>query len=238
MTKKIAPQQLPGYPGTRPPKGWVPPLDQWLSLLGVYDNENGHWVGFPLQTLTEQLVLAEKQHALDRIDSRNGQVSITVPIGTAVGAQITGEIEVPEDEIWFLRNHEIRVHQQAALTAGDLICNFRVSRFPTTDDVAKLFYNTVDRIIATQAQIAASDVYDHDQLLVGAYWDNVADVEVKVYRDLIRDFADPDELGNALKLIGGDKLTLVATGETAAIAGGAVTVDLTVWGLRGKRLVE
>jgi len=236
MTKKITPQQLPGYSGTRPPKGWVPPLDQWLSLLGVYDNKNGHWVGFPLQTLTEQLVLAEKQHALDRIDPRNGQVSITVPIGTAVGAQVTGEIEVPEDEIWFLRDHEIRVHQQAALTAGDLICNFRVSRFPTTDDVAKLFYNTVDRIVATQAQIAAGNVFDHDQLLVGAYWDGVA--EVKVYRDLIRDFADPDELGNALKLIGGDKLTLVATGETAAIAGGAVTVDLTVWGLRGKRLVE
>jgi len=236
MTNKLFPQQYPGYQGTRPPKGWVPPLDQWLSLLGVFDNENGYWVGFPLQTLTEQLVLAEKQHALDRIDPRNGQVSITVPIGTAVGAQVSGEIEVPEDEIWFLRNHEIRVHQQAALTAGDLICNFRVSRFPTTDDVARLFYNTVDRIVATQAQIAAGDVYDHDQVLVGAYWDGSA--EVKVYRDVIRDFADPDELGNALRLIGGDKLTLVATGETVAIAGGAVTVDLTVWGLRGKRLVE
>lgn len=236
MTNKILTQQLPGYPGTRPPKGWVPPLDQWLSLLGVFDNENGYWVGFPLQTLTEQLVLAEKQHALDRIDPRNGQVSITVPIGTAVGAQVSGEIEVPEDEIWFLRNHEIRVHQQAGLTAGDLICNFRVSRFPTSDDVAKLFYNTVDRLLATQAQIAAGDVFDHDQVLAGAYWDGVA--EVKVYRDVIRDFADPDELGNALRLIGGDKLTLVATGETAAIAGGAVTVDLTVWGLRGKRLVE
>ena len=236
MTNKIFPQQLPGYPGARPPKGWVPPLDQWLSLLGVYDNENGYWVGFPLQTLTEQLVLAEKQHALDRIDPRNGQVSITVPVGTAVGAQVTGEIEVPEDEIWFLRNHEIRVHQQAALTAGDLICNFRVSRFPTTDDIAKLFYSTNDRLTATQALIAAGNVYDHNMVLAGAYWDGVA--EVKVYRDLIRDFADPGELGNALKLIGGDKLTLVATGETAAIAGGAVTVDLTVWGLRGKRLVE
>jgi hypothetical protein len=236
MTKKILPQQYPGYPGTRPPKGWVPPLDAVLSLLGVYDNESGYWVGFPLQTLTEQLVLAEKQHALDRIDPRNGQVSITVPIGTAIGAQVTGEIEVPEDEIWYLRNHEIRVHQQAALTAGDLICNFRVSRFPTSDDVAKLFYNTLDRIVATQAQIAAGDVFDHDQILAAAYWDGAT--EVKVYRDVIRDFADPDELGNALRLIGGDKLTLVATGETAAIAGGAVTVDLTVWGLRGKRLVE
>lgn len=236
MTKKIVPQQYPGYPGARPPKGWVPPLDQWLSLLGVYDNENGYWVGLPLQVLSEQLVLAEKQHALDRIDLRNGQVSITVPIGTAVAASVTGEIEVPEDEIWYLRDHEIRVHQQAALTAGDLICNFRVSRFPTTDDVAKLFYSTADRLTATQALIAAGDVYDHDLVLAGAYWDG--DSEEKVYRDVIRDFADPDELGNALRLIGGDKLTLVATGETAATAGGAVTVDLTVWGLRGKRLVE
>jgi hypothetical protein len=236
MTEKIQPQQYPGYPGTRPPKGWVPPLDAVLSLLGVYDNENGYWVGLPLQALSEQLVLAEKQHALDRIDPRNGFVSITIPIGTAVGAQVTGEIEVPEDEIWYLRNHEIRVHQQAALTAGDLFCNFRVSRFPASDDVAKLFYNTYDRLVATQAQIAAGDVFDHDPVLVGAYWDGAT--EVKVYRDVIRDFADPDELGNALRLIGGDKLTLVATGETAAIAGGAVTVDLTVWGLRGKRLVE
>jgi hypothetical protein len=236
MVNKMIPQQYAGYPGTRPPKGWVPPLDQWLSLLGVYDNVSGFWVGLPLQVLSEQLVLAEKQHALDRIDPRNGQVSITVPIGTAVGASVTGEIEVPEDEIWYLRGHEIRVHQQAALTAGDLICNFRVSRFPVSDDVAKLFYNTNDRLLATQAQIAAGDVDDHDQVLVGAYWDGSA--EVKVYRDVIRDFANPDELGNALRLIGGDKLTLVATGETVAIAGGAISVDLTVWGLRGKRLVE
>jgi len=236
MVNKLVPQQYAGYPGTRPPKGWVPPLDQWLSLLGVYDNESGFWVGLPLQVLSEQLVLAEKQHALDRIDPRNGQVSITVPIGTAVGASVTGEIEVPDDEIWYLRGHEIRVHQQAALTAGDLICNFRVSRFPTTDDIAKLFYNTSDRLTATQALIAAGDVFDHDLVLAGAYWDGSD--EVKVYREVIRDFADPDELGNALRLIGGDKLTLVATGETAATAGGAVSVDLTVWGLRGKRLVE
>lgn len=234
--QKIVPQQYAGYPGQRPPKGWVPPLDQLLSLLGVYDNESGYWVGLPLQALSEQLVGAEKQHTLDRIDPRNGQVSITVPIGTAVGAQVTGEIEVPEDEIWYLRGHEIRIHQQAALSAGDLICNFRVSRFPTSDDVAKLYYSTNDRLTATQAQIAAGDVYDHDQVLAGAYWDGSA--EAKVYRDIIRDFADPDELGNALRLIGGDKLTLVATGETAAVAGGAISVDLTVWGLRGKRLVE
>ena len=151
MENRITPQQYSGYPGTRPPKGWVPPLDQWLSLLGVYDNEQGYWVGFPLQALSELLALAEKQHTLDRIDPRNAQVSITVPIGTAIGVQVTGEIEVPDDEIWYLRCHEIRIHQQAALTAGDLICNFRVSRFPATDDVDKLFYSTNDRLTATQA---------------------------------------------------------------------------------------
>ncbi len=236
MVNKLIPQQYAGYPGTRPPKGWVPPLDQWLSLMGVYDNVSGYWVGLPLQIFSEQLVLAEKQHALDRIDLRNGQISVTVPIGTAVGASVTGEIEVPEDEIWYLRAHEIKVHQQAALTAGALICNFRVSRFPVSSDLAKFFYNTNDQLNATQALIAAADVYDHNQVQIGAYWNGTA--EVKVYQGVIRDFANPNELGNALRLIGGDKLTLVVTGETAAIAGGAVTVDLTVWGLRGKRLVE
>jgi hypothetical protein len=236
MVNKLIPQQYSGYPGTRPPKGWVPPLDQWLSLFGVYDNVTGYWVGLPLQIFSEQLVLAEKQHALDRIDIRNGQISVTVPVGTAVGTTVNGEIEVPADEIWYLRGHEIRVHQQAALTAGALIGSFRVSRFPVASDLAKLFYNTDDQLTATQALIAAGDVYDHDQVQIGAYWNGTA--EVKVYQSIIRDFANPNELGNALRLVGGDKLTLVVTGETAAIAGGAVTVDLTVWGLRGKRLVE
>ena len=236
MVNKLIPQQYAGYPATRPPKGWVPPLDQWLSLLGVYDNVSGYWVGLPLQIFSEQLVLDEKQHALDRIDLRNGQISVTVPIGTAVGTTVNGEIEVPADEIWYLRGHEIKVHQQAALTAGALICNFRVSRFPVSSDLAKLFYNTDDQLTATQTLVAAGDVYDHDQVQIGAYWNGTA--EVKVYQSVIRDFANPNELGNALRLIGGDKLTLVVTGETAAIAGGAVTVDLTVWGLRGKRLVE
>jgi hypothetical protein len=210
----------------------------WITLypMGIYSNVKGEIQAFPLEALVEALVSAEKQHTLDRIDTRNGQVSITVPIGTAVGASITGAIEVPEDEIWYLRCHEIHIHQQAALTAGDLISNFRVSRFPQSGDVDKAYYNTNDRLTATQAQIAAGDIYDHDQVLVGAYWDGSA--EVKVYREVIRDFADPDELGNALRLIGGDKLTLATTVETAAVAGGAITVDLTVWGLRGKRLVE
>lgn len=232
-TYPIGAQVAPELP---PPR--VLTAQGWVTLLpiAVYSNDRSRFEALPLESLIEALVFAEKQHTLDRVDPRNGQVSITIPIGTAVGDSETGEIEVPEDEIWYLRCHEIHIHQQAALTAGDLICNFRVSRFPKSGDVEKLYYSTNDRLTATQAQIAAGDIYDHDQLLVGAYWDGSA--EVKVYREVIRDFADPDELGNALRLIGGDKLTLAATVDTAAVAGGAITVDLTVWGLRGKRLVE
>ncbi len=50
MKEKLwTPQQAPGYPGARPPKGWVPPLDAVLTLLGVFDNQGGFWQTLPLQ---------------------------------------------------------------------------------------------------------------------------------------------------------------------------------------------
>ncbi len=229
------PQQLiaPGYPGVAPPMGWVPPLGGVLNLIGVYDTRRRGWVGLPLEALTEALVVGEKQHALDRVDARNGRCSLTIPEGTAVGESKTAEIEVPAGEVWYLRNHEIRVHEAAALSAGDLVCNFRVSRFPKVNDVDKLFYSTEDRLTATQALIAAGDVCDHRSII---WRDAIGDVAHK--RDVLRDFADPDELGNALRLFGGDKLTLVVTVADAETADADVDVDLTVWGLRGKRLIE
>jgi len=46
----LTPQQAyPGYPGVAPPKGWVPPLDAVMRLMGVFDNKKGVWVGLPLQ---------------------------------------------------------------------------------------------------------------------------------------------------------------------------------------------
>jgi len=255
MVNKIIPQQYPGYPGTRPPKGWVPPLDQFLSLLGVYDNESGFWVGLPLQVLSEQLVLAEKQHTLDRIDPRNGLVKVTVPIGTAVGTAKTGEIEVAEGEVWYLCEHEILIPQAAGLTAGDISVNFRVSSFPKVNGADKLYYSTNDPqvyltslgakiagLTATQAQIAAGDIADH-KLIVTHGWRAVtvgAEVTSEAadwLEELKRDFRQGDELNTELRLVGGDKLTLVATVATNAIAGAAVDVYLRVWGRRGKRLV-
>jgi hypothetical protein len=91
----VTQQAYPGYPGVRPPKGWMPPLGELLSLLGVYDNESGYWVGLPLQALTEALLVAESLHTEDRIDERD-KIEVTVPNGTAQDTAKTKEFEVPE----------------------------------------------------------------------------------------------------------------------------------------------
>ena len=136
MVNKIIPQQYPGYPGTRPPKGWVPPLDQFLSLLGVYDNESGFWVGLPLQALTEALVLAEARHAVDRLDERNGRVEITLPDGSAEGTVKTKDLEVPADEVWFVSRFHLEVDNDTV--SG----NIRISSFPRVNDVDKRYLGT------------------------------------------------------------------------------------------------
>jgi len=248
-----APQQViaPGQAGVRPPKGWVPPLGAVLQQIGVYDLESGFWVGLPIQALTEQLVLAEKQHTLDRIDPRNGLVKVTVPIGTAVGTAKTGEIEVAEGEVWYLCEHEIFIPQAAGLTAGDISVNFRVSSFPKVNGADKLYYSTDDPqvyltslgakiagLTAAQAQVAAGDIADHKLITSHGWVFNGAAVEARDWlEELKRDFRQGDELNTELRLVGGDKLTLVATVATNAIAGAAVDVYLRVWGRRGKRLV-
>ena len=101
MKEKIVTQQYPGYPGTRPPKGWVPPLGQSLTLLGVYDNESGYWMGLPLQVLREALLNAEALHTEDRIDERD-KIEVTVPNASAQDVVKTTEFEVPTGEVWFL----------------------------------------------------------------------------------------------------------------------------------------
>ena len=131
MTKKIVPQQ---YTGQRPPKGWVPPLDAVLSLLGVYDNVSGFWVGLPLQALTETLLVAEALHTEDRIDERD-KIELTVPNGTAKDTVKTKEYEVPAGEVWYLNRLNL-------VTEAEISGNIRVSKFPKTDSVDKKYLGT------------------------------------------------------------------------------------------------
>jgi len=192
--KKIVPQQYPGYPGTRPPKGWVPPLSDSLSLLGVYDNDTGHWVGLPLQVLREALISAEALHTEDRIDERD-KLEVTVPSGSALDAVKTKEFEVPAGEVWYLNRLNL-------VTEAEVSGNVRVSKFPKTDEVDKKYLGS-------------------DQAAGG---------------DADYDLASPGQLGADLRLVGGDKLTLMATVTAAGGTTADRKVTLNPYGRKANRL--
>jgi len=191
----VTQQAYPGYPGVRPPKGWMPPLGELLSLLGVYDNESGYWVGLPLQALTEALLVAESLHTEDRIDERD-KIEVTVPNGTAQDTVKTKEFEVPEGEVWYLNRLNL-------VTEAEVSGNIRISKFPKTDSTDKKYLGT--------DQAASNDVN--------------------------YDLKDAGQLGADLRLVGGDKVTVVAT----VTAVGGTTADrkvtLNPFGRKARRLV-
>jgi hypothetical protein len=192
MTERIVPQQ---YAGQRPPKGWVPPLGQDLTLLGVYDNESGYWMGLPLQVLREALLTAESLHTEDRIDERD-KIELTVPNATAKDVVKTKEYEVPAGEVWYLNRLNL-------VTEAEISGNIRISKFPKTGTVDKTYLGT---------DLAASQDENYD-------------------------LASAGQLGADLRLLGGDKLTVVAT----VTAVGGTTADrkvtLNVYGRKARRLV-
>ena len=195
MNEKIIPQQYPGYPGTRPPKGWVPPLGQSLSLLGVYDNESGYWMGLPLQVLREALLTSESLHTEDRIDERD-KIEVTVPDVSAQDVVKTTEFVIPAGEVWYLNRLNL-------VTPAEVSGNVRVSKFPKVSGVDKKYLGTDQ---------AAGGSTDYDLAAAG-------------------------ELGADLRLLGGDKLTVVAT----VTAVGGTTADrkvtLNPYGRKATRLV-
>lgn len=200
--------------------------------------------------VNQPLILAEKQWTDDIVDTRNGYVKVTVRIGTKQGSSVSGTIEVSEG-VWYLCCHEIKINQSASLTAGDIGVNFLVSSFPKVDAVDKAYYD-VDNpkaylttggakvsgggLVATQAEIAAGDVYDHKLVPAGVLLVDTTPTVIEA--DVMRDFRECDELNTELRLVAGDKLTLVATVYTADVAGALVDVELRVFGRVGKLLVS
>jgi len=193
--KIVAQQAYPGFPAVRPPKGWMPPLGQWLSLLGVYDNESGYWVGLPLQALTEALLVAESLHTEDRIDERD-KIEVTVPSGTAQDTVKTKEFDVPDGEVWYLNRLNL-------VTEAEVSGNIRISKFPKTDTTDKKYLGT--------DQAAGSDVN--------------------------YDLAAAGQLGADLRLVGGDKITVVATVTAAGGTTADRKVTLNPFGRKAIRLV-
>jgi len=192
MKNKIVPQQ---YAGQRPPKGWVPPLGQFLNLLGVYDNDSGYWVGLPLQVLSEALLTAESLHTEDRIDERD-KIELTVPNASAKDTVKTKEFEVPAGEVWYLNRLNL-------VTEAEVSGNIRISRFPKVDTVDKKYLGT---------DLAASQNVNYDLKAAG-------------------------QLGADLRLLGGDKLTVVGTVTAAGGTTADRKVTLNIYGRKARRLV-
>ena len=160
MNEKIIPQQYPGYPGTRPPKGWVPPLGQSLSLLGVYDNESGYWMGLPLQVLREALLASESLHTEDRIDERD-KIEVTVPDVSAQDVVKTTEFVIPAGEVWYLNRLNL-------VTPAEVSGNVRVSKFPKVSGVDKKYLGTDQAASATtNYDLAAAGQLGADLRLTG-----------------------------------------------------------------------
>jgi len=210
MEKEFTPQT---YPGVRPPRGWVPPLDAVLTLVGVYDSVEGVWKTLPLQAFTEGLVVAESKYALDRIDDRDA-VEAEIESGSEVGEQATASIEVPLGEVWFLNRLVLTSPAESGVGVGDIVkVNVRISKWTFPDSRTGTTANEHGRAYWSAAKgTAALDTYTIDLPAQG-------------------------ELGEELRLFSGDKITLEAT-LTGATAGADLTATLTPYGRKVKRLVE
>ncbi len=189
----------------------VMPVGDYKGLAAILD----------LDLLVNQpLILAEKQWAEDILDSRNAVATVSIPIGTVVGAVVVGVapagvITVPADEVWYCTAWGVVIPVTVGYTAGDLVFNFRVSSFPKVDGVDKLYASPEHLYPATVfGDVAAG------KFVVGAQ------------------FGAGDQLGTELRLVGGDKVTPTVTIETADTAGAIATINFVLFGRKAKVLVE
>ena len=172
----------------------APPLSGTVLVAG-FDPSDSSLRLLNLGTFHEAQVLAEKAHALDKLDSRNAQKQVTVPAGSGVATVWPGSMEVPAGEVWY-------VSRLGLVTPAGVTGNILISRFPKKPD------GTDKEYLATDQAAGATTNYD---------------------------LASAGELGEELRLVGGDKVTV--RGVVTAAPAADVTVTLTAYGRKGKRLI-
>ena len=188
------------------------PADQPPVLIAGYDSKDGSLRIANLRTLVEQMASAEKVHMVGKLGPAD-VITATIPITAAIGTVITEELEVPSDEVWYLNIVELISPAESALAVGDIVqVNFRVSSWPDAlSDAGQPFF------AVNQGTVALESFYAEGH--PGAPLFGV------------------ENLSEPLRLVGGDKLTLIAT-LTGAIAGAALAAQLIPYGWKGRLLVD
>ncbi len=114
----------------QPPRGYVPPLQNMLVPIGVYNSATGYWVGLPIEALVEALVLGEQLNILGNLDGATEDTdlqTITIPAAAVAGTVVTQTLTVPAGEVWFAN---AIVGTCLADLTGTIQYNFRCSLFP------------------------------------------------------------------------------------------------------------
>jgi len=196
----------------------------------------GNYKGVPAfwdldKAVNQPLIWAEKQWTIDKVDERDGpagvQAQVTLPIGAVDGTHVVGVapggiITVPAGQVWYLQSYRFTILQSAALAGPTGVrCTFRVSPWP------KVAVTGVDKEYHAAAAFAIG--------VPGALTAAIAAADVNI--GPINFTTTAGEMGQALRLVGGDILTVVAWPYGGAVAGQLVQVNLAVYGWKAKLLV-
>jgi len=116
------------------------PADGGRVMAG-WDPTDNRFHPLNLDYIRQMAALAERLHALDRLDDRD-KVEATITSGSSVGATATKDLEVPTGEVWFINRLVLVSPAESGVGVGDIVqVNVRVSKWPKTDDVAKSYWS-------------------------------------------------------------------------------------------------
>jgi len=161
--------------------------------------------------VVQPLIAAEKLYALDRIDDRD-RLEAKIASGASVGAKASAKLTVPSGEVWYLNRLVLVSPAESGAGVGDIVqVNFCVSTWALRTGETALVEGAGRKYWSTNRGTAATDTYTVDLPAQG-------------------------ELGEELRLAGGDFITLYAE-LTGASAGADLTATLTPYGRKGKLLV-
>ena len=133
-------------------------------------------------------------------------VEATIKAGSAVGAKATKELVVPAGEVWYLNRIRLLSPAESGADVGDIV------KVNVAISIWPKSEDGSDKTYWAEGKgTAAEDTFDIDLPAQG-------------------------ELGEELRLVEGDKLTLIAE-LTGANAGADLTASMVPFGRKGRRLI-